>query len=159
MRKASSCIGRATTERKLESYDRFRNENDVDLDRDLFNISAEQSFFFVKKTLNNWKICSEREWKKRFEQACEDKSKAILESLLNDYEAKFRDFETKIRAANEEIVRLRSEKSDRDQVIKKAFMRGVCALNVEAMSVLLKDKTSMFADEHFSNGNLEYSFH
>ena len=32
------------------------------------------------------------------------------------------------------------EKTDHDEGVKKAFMRGVCALNMEAMGVLLKDE-------------------
>ena len=72
--------------------------------------------------------------------ACEKKSKAILERLVSDYEAKYRQLESKIRAAHDEIIRLRSERTDHDEVIRKAFLRGVCALNMEAMGVLLKDQ-------------------
>lgn len=37
------------------------------------------------------------------------------------------------------------EKSDNDEGVKKAFMRGVCALNMEAMGVLMKDEHELDA--------------
>ncbi len=75
----------------------------------------------------------EREWKKRFELACEKRSKAIV----NQYKLKYKQLELELLNANEEINRLRINKNQPDETLKKAFMRGVCALNMEAMSVLL----------------------
>lgn len=93
-----------------------------------------------RKALCCWKNFSEREWKKRFEIACEKKAKDVLIDLGNEYELKYKQLELQLLNAQEEIARLKVDKDDQDEAMKKAFMRGVCALNMEAMSVLLKDE-------------------
>ncbi|CAF4289099.1 unnamed protein product [Rotaria sp. Silwood2] len=93
-----------------------------------------------RKTLTTWKHLIEREWKKRFELACQKKSKTILYELSNRYEIKYKQLELQILNANEEIARLKIDKNLHDEPLKKAFMRGICALNMEAMSVLFKDE-------------------
>jgi len=59
--------------------------------------------------------------------------------LGQEYESKYKQLEEQLFNANEEIARLKSDQGDHDEELKKAFMRGVCALNMEAMSVLLKN--------------------
>lgn len=86
-----------------------------------------------------WRNYVEREWKKRFEIACEKKAKDVLIELGKEYELKYKQLELQLLNANDEIARLRVDKGEHDEALKKAFMRGVCALNMEAMSVLLKD--------------------
>lgn len=56
--------------------------------------------------------------------------------------------------ANEEIERLRIEKCDHDEALKKAFMRGVCALNMEAMSVLLKNENELDTTTSTNDGKI-----
>ena len=60
--------------------------------------------------------------------------------LGNEYELKYKQLELQLLNANEEIARLKVDKGEHDEGLKKAFMRGVCALNMEAMSVLLKNE-------------------
>ncbi|CAF3402941.1 unnamed protein product [Rotaria sp. Silwood1] len=96
-----------------------------------------------RKALINWKNVVEREWKKRFELACEKKAKDVLIELGNEYELKYKQLELQLLNANEEIARLRIDKGEHDEALKKAFMRGVCALNMEAMSVLLKNENEL----------------
>lgn len=98
---------------------------------------------FLQKALINWKTFTEVEWKKRFELACEKKAKDVLVQLGNEYELKYKQLELQLLNANEEIARLRADKSEHDEALKKAFMRGVCALNMEAMSVLLKNENEL----------------
>lgn len=88
----------------------------------------------------SWKTITEVGWKKRFELACEKKAKDVLVELGNEYELKYKQLELQLLNANEEIARLKVDKGDQDENVKKAFMRGVCALNMEAMSVLLKNQ-------------------
>ncbi|CAF2140971.1 unnamed protein product [Rotaria magnacalcarata] len=96
-----------------------------------------------RKALVNWKNTVDQEWKKRFENACEKKAKDVLIQLGNEYELKYKQLELELLTANEEIARLKIEKGDQDEALKKAFMRGVCALNMEAMSVLLKNENEL----------------
>ncbi|CAF1334199.1 unnamed protein product [Adineta steineri] len=96
-----------------------------------------------RKALTNWKHLVEQGWKKRFELACEKKAKNVLIELGNEYELKYKQLELQLLNANEEIARLKVDKGDHDEAMKKAFMRGVCALNMEAMSVLLKNENEL----------------
>ncbi|CAF3685966.1 unnamed protein product [Rotaria sp. Silwood1] len=93
-----------------------------------------------KKVLNNWKQLIEREWKKHFELIYKKKSKIILNELINRYEIKYKQLELQLLNANEEITQLKLNRNVHDETLKKSFMRGICALNMEAMSVLFKDR-------------------
>lgn len=42
-------------------------------------------------------------------------------------------------AAREEICDLHKQRDQYEEAMKKAFMRGVCALNLEAMTIFNKD--------------------
>ncbi|CAF1669211.1 unnamed protein product [Rotaria magnacalcarata] len=92
-----------------------------------------------RKALVNWKRLIEQEWRQRFELSCEKKIKSMLNKLRNEYETKYKQLELQLLNANEEIARLRTHRNVHDEPLKTAFMRGVCALNMEAMSVLFKD--------------------
>lgn len=103
-----------------------------------------------------WRNFTDREWKKRFESACEKKAKNVLIELGNEYELKYKQLELQLLNANEEIARLRVDRGEHDEGLKKAFMRGVCALNMEAMSVLLKNDNEL---ESTSTNNEEQPRH
>lgn len=52
-------------------------------------------------------------------------------------------------AAREEICDLHKQRDQYEEAMKKAFMRGVCALNLEAMTIFNKDdqKGIFFLDQ------------
>lgn len=70
----------------------------------------------------------------------EKKSETVLNELIQDYEMKYQDLQLKVLAAQNELTRLRTGHVDHDESVRQAFMRGVCALNMEAMGVLLKNE-------------------
>ncbi|CAF0893486.1 unnamed protein product [Didymodactylos carnosus] len=92
-----------------------------------------------RQAMLKWKQMTERQWKQRFETACEKKAKDICLEIGNDYELKCTQLELQLVQANDEIARLKQDRDTQDETMKKAFMRGVCALNLEAMSVFLKN--------------------
>ena len=111
-----------------------------------------------------WRNYVEHEWKKRFEVACEKKAKDVLIELGKEYELKYKQLELQLLNANEEIARLRVDKGEHDEGLKKAFMRGVCALNMEAMSVLLKndqdlENSSFNTDEQQPQSSRQHCHH
>ena len=111
-----------------------------------------------------WRNYVEREWKKRFEVACEKKAKDVLIELGKEYELKYKQLELQLLNANEVIARLRVDKGEHDETLKKAFMRGVCALNMEAMSVLLKndqdlENSSFNTDEQQPQSSRQHCHH
>ncbi|CAF1131095.1 unnamed protein product, partial [Didymodactylos carnosus] len=88
-----------------------------------------------------------QQWKQQFEVACEKKAKDVCLEIGNDYGLKYTQLELQLKQANEEIARLKQDRNIQDEPTKQAFMRGVCALNLEAMSVLLKN-TSDEGQQH-----------
>lgn len=53
-----------------------------------------------------------------------------------------------------EILRLHSEKEQYEDTMKKAFMRGVCALNLEAMTMFQGKDNRMDPGQYKSRPNL-----
>lgn len=87
----------------------------------------------------------EHEWKLKFKLECEKRSKALYNDFRKHYEIKYKQLELKLLNANEEITRLKSNKNQQHQPLKSAFLRGICALNMEAMGVLFRDDESDMA--------------
>jgi centrosomal protein POC5 len=76
--------------------------------------------------------------------SCQHRTRTIVDEFDRDNALRCHELETKVRHANDEIARLRHvDTIDHDDTIRKAFMRGVCALNMEAMNVLLKDESEL----------------
>jgi len=86
-----------------------------------------------------WQSVVESNWKDRIEKACQTKAQEVCMSLTNDYEAKLAAMSRALNAARDEVSRLHEERSRYEETMKKAFMRGVCALNMEAMT-MFQDK-------------------
>ena len=57
--------------------------------------------------------------------------------------------------ARAEIANLHSERDNYEETMKKAFMRGVCALNMEAMN-MFKEKANDEAGESSSENESQY---
>ncbi|KAK3094372.1 hypothetical protein FSP39_000914 [Pinctada imbricata] len=84
---------------------------------------------------NSWHSMIENKWKARVEKACQAKAQEICVQLTDEYEAKIRSLNESLQAARDEISRLHVERDKYEESMKKAFMRGVCALNLEAMTM------------------------
>ena len=52
-----------------------------------------------------------------------------------------------LEAANTEVAQLRKEREKYEETMKRAFMRGVCALNLEAMTMFREGTNEAQADE------------
>lgn len=61
--------------------------------------------------------------------------------------------------ARQEVHRLHEERDHYEEAMKKAFMRGVCALNLEAMTMFQEseDKTGTAAAGSLQNTPMKYS--
>lgn len=56
--------------------------------------------------------------------------------------------------ARQEVARMHSEREQYEETMKKAFMRGVCALNMEAMGMFRENGNEENLDPAFKeNGN------
>ncbi|KAM9391902.1 centrosomal protein POC5 [Pholidichthys leucotaenia] len=88
-----------------------------------------------KKVWMGWHSLIQKHWKVRVEQACQAKAEEVCTRLSAEYEAKLAEHCEAIEKAQAEIQRLRLEREQYEESMKKAFMRGVCALNMEALSM------------------------
>ncbi|KAI8493683.1 Centrosomal protein poc5 [Branchiostoma belcheri] len=82
-----------------------------------------------------WHGIIEAKWRQRVERACQAKAQEVCMQLTNDYEARISSLNEALEAARNEVSRLHGDRDQYEETMKKAFMRGVCALNMEAMSM------------------------
>lgn len=82
-----------------------------------------------------WRSVIESRWKQRVEKACQAKAQDVCVKLTEDYENRLQTATRELEVARNEIARLHAERDQYEETMKKAFMRGVCALNLEAMSM------------------------
>ncbi|KAJ8005729.1 hypothetical protein DPEC_G00120930 [Dallia pectoralis] len=88
-----------------------------------------------RKAWTGWHALVQGSWKDRVEKACRARAEEVCVRLSADYEDKIAEHVSAVEAAQAEISRLRAERERYEESMKKAFMRGVCALNMEALSM------------------------
>ncbi|XP_019956600.2 centrosomal protein POC5 [Paralichthys olivaceus] len=88
-----------------------------------------------KKVWFGWHALIQKHWKVKVERACRARAEEVCAQLSTEYEAKLAEHCEEIEKAQAEIQRLRLERERYEESMKKAFMRGVCALNMEALSM------------------------
>ncbi|XP_063695150.1 centrosomal protein POC5-like [Bolinopsis microptera] len=107
--------------------------------------------FYARKLMTrafrSWMSVQENKWKERVERACQNRAQEVCEKLTRDYEDKVAALQQQLGAACAEIASLRSDREQFEERMKKGFMRGVCALNLEAMT--------MFKEEESTKENVE----
>ncbi|NXH10452.1 POC5 protein, partial [Bucco capensis] len=89
----------------------------------------------MKKVWAAWRSLTEEKWKDKVAKACQLRAENVCVQLTNDYEAKIAELTATLEQTKAEILRLHSEREQYEDTMKKAFMRGVCALNLEAMTM------------------------
>ncbi|XP_074712099.1 centrosomal protein POC5 isoform X4 [Strix uralensis] len=106
-------------------------------DEEYANRIADRQFrtALMKKVWAAWRSLSEEKWKEKVAKACQSRAEDVCVQLTNDYEAKIAELTATLEQTKAEILRLHSEREQYEDTMKKAFMRGVCALNLEAMTM------------------------
>ncbi|XP_074984623.1 centrosomal protein POC5 isoform X3 [Caretta caretta] len=89
----------------------------------------------MKRVWAAWRSLSEARWKEKVAKACQSRAEEVCFQLSKDYEAKIAELNVNLEEAKADILRLHSEREQYEGTMKKAFMRGVCALNLEAMTM------------------------
>uniref|UniRef100_A0A8C2WT28 Centrosomal protein POC5 n=1 Tax=Cyclopterus lumpus TaxID=8103 RepID=A0A8C2WT28_CYCLU len=88
-----------------------------------------------KKVWLGWQSLIQKHWKVKVERACRARAEEVCTHLSAEYEAKLAEHCVAIEKAQAENQRLRLERERYEESMKKAFMRGVCALNMEALGM------------------------
>ncbi|XP_048045063.1 centrosomal protein POC5 [Megalobrama amblycephala] len=98
---------------------------------------AEQHYHLQlkRKVWAGWHSLIQNRWRERVERACCARAEDVCMQLSTDYEAKMAQHVEELQKAQAEIHRLHTERDRYEDSMKKAFMRGVCALNIEALSM------------------------
>nr|XP_044989766.1 centrosomal protein POC5 isoform X2 [Jaculus jaculus] len=110
----------------------------VRLRQDIYEGRLAEQYFqraLLKKVWRGWRSVVQRRWKEVVERACQARAEEVCIRISNDYEAKMAMLSEALENAKAEIQRLHQEKEHFEDSMKKAFMRGVCALNLEAMTI------------------------
>ncbi|NXG40803.1 POC5 protein, partial [Psilopogon haemacephalus] len=89
----------------------------------------------MKKVWAAWRSLSEEKWKEKVAKACQSRAEDVCVQLTNDYEAKIAELTAALEETKAEVLRMHSEREQFEGTMKKAFLRGVCALNMEAMTI------------------------
>ncbi|KAM6224329.1 centrosomal protein POC5 [Rhynchocyon petersi] len=108
----------------------------------------------LKKTWKAWRSTIQRQWKEVVERACQARAEEVCLQISSDYENRMALLCGALENAKAEIQRMQLEKEQFEDSMKKAFMRGVCALNLEAMTIFQnRNETGM---DGASNKREEY---
>ncbi|XP_022450363.1 centrosomal protein POC5 isoform X2 [Delphinapterus leucas] len=106
--------------------------------QDVYESKLADQYFqrtLLKKVWRGWRAIVQKQWKEVVERACQARAEEVCVQISNDYEAKVAVLSGALENAKAEIQRMQHEKEHFEDSMKKAFMRGVCALNLEAMTI------------------------
>ncbi|KAM9857886.1 centrosomal protein POC5 [Aulostomus maculatus] len=100
-------------------------------------LRAQQHYNFQlkRKVWLGWHSLIQKHWKVKVERACQSRAEEVCTRLSTEYESKLTQQCEALEKAHAEIQRLRLERERYEESMKKAFMRGVCALNIEALQM------------------------
>ncbi|XP_078253199.1 centrosomal protein POC5 isoform X2 [Rhinoraja longicauda] len=121
----------------MRSFTQWRLQHSEAKADDYACILAERHYNYclMRKACTAWKSVLQTEWKTRVEKACQARAEEVCIQLSRDYERNINATKEELECARAEVRRLLAEKDKSTDSMKKAFMRGVCALNLEAMSM------------------------
>ncbi|XP_061842514.1 centrosomal protein POC5 isoform X2 [Nerophis lumbriciformis] len=95
--------------------------------------------YLKRKMWLAWRAVAKKEWKIRVEQACRERAEDVCTRLAEEYEAKLNMLTLEHNEEREkmlaEIQRLQVDRERREVSMRKALMRGVCALNMETLQL------------------------
>ncbi|KAL6114328.1 poc5 [Pungitius sinensis] len=104
-----------------------------------------------KKVWLGWQSLIQKHWKVKVERSCRARAEEVCTRLSTEYEAKLAEHCEAIEKAQAEIQRLRLERERSEESMKKAFMRGVCALNMEALGMFQTTEGQPSVQEQHDN--------
>ncbi|XP_063309682.1 centrosomal protein POC5 [Pelobates fuscus] len=100
----------------------------------------------MKNMWRAWRSVGGSNWKDKVEKACRARAEEVCVDLSNDYESRITQLNLSLEDARAEVQRLNGEREQFEGSMKKAFMRGVCALNMEAMCMFQGKESQMDHD-------------
>lgn len=128
----------------------------IETSREVFTTKLAEKFYQLKmksKIFLNWHILLANKHKNKVEKACKKKAEEVCLDLAKQYEDKIKKLEEELQQANEQLSKFKEDMSKYEDNMRKALMRGVCALNLEAMSIFDGEKKPL--NSH-NDGKISY---
>jgi len=122
-------MSHALTQWKLKLIDERRQAFTMKL------ASQHHNRCLLKSAWASWRSVVESNWREKVEKACQRKAQEVCAQLSREMDEKINKINEELKASRAENLRLQNEKVSYEENMKKAFMRGVCALNLEAMTM------------------------
>ncbi|RUS73691.1 hypothetical protein EGW08_018553 [Elysia chlorotica] len=88
----------------------------------------------VQRVMRAWFGLIQTRWRTRVSKGCEEQARSVCGQLSQDYEDKIKCLNSTIAILEQKVSFLQQERGQYAEQVRKAFMRGVCALNMETMS-------------------------
>ena len=88
-----------------------------------------------RRVWNAWMSLTKQTARQKFEARVKEETRQKLETMEKECDARMLTLQSSLRNARGELESLRAERESHEEKVKAALMRGVCALNVETMSV------------------------
>eukprot|EP00048_Salpingoeca_helianthica_P011137 m.159905 g.159905 ORF g.159905 m.159905 type:complete len:549 (+) comp15185_c0_seq3:206-1852(+) len=98
----------------------------------------------MRNAFHTWRMSIVNNWRSRVERACQARAREVCEALTRDHEANTQALHETIRQQSAQIAVMQTQRAGFEDQMKRALMRGVCALNMEAMG--------MFGEESETSG-------
>eukprot|EP00486_Rosalina_sp_Unknown_P001160 CAMPEP_0201564606 /NCGR_PEP_ID=MMETSP0190_2-20130828/3050_1 /ASSEMBLY_ACC=CAM_ASM_000263 /TAXON_ID=37353 /ORGANISM="Rosalina sp." /LENGTH=356 /DNA_ID=CAMNT_0047981007 /DNA_START=30 /DNA_END=1100 /DNA_ORIENTATION=+ len=96
-----------------------------------------------------WKMKALQIHYQRYDEIWEKRLETVSKTIIQKYEMNINKLRDELLIRNDELNQLRNQRKEQQENMKRAFMRGVSALNLEAMSLFNTQKRvkSMIAQE------------
>ncbi|KAJ3197521.1 Centrosomal protein poc5 [Irineochytrium annulatum] len=98
----------------------------------------------MRKIVLGWQKATGATWRRATEKRIRLGAEKALAQLSSDYEKRLRDISSTLAKTESRLAASENENLRAHDEMKKALMRGVCALNMEAMSVFRESSPVMF---------------
>ncbi|XP_011405716.1 PREDICTED: centrosomal protein POC5-like [Amphimedon queenslandica] len=124
------------------SFSMWRGQHN-DEKREIFTSTLAVKHYNYKlkrKALQKWFGIIQNKWRERVQRACQVRAEEVCQKLKASHTKEIKTFEKLLEEREEELSRLYKERDSFEENLKKAFMRGVCALNKEAMTMFNKEQ-------------------
>ncbi|KAF6778431.1 hypothetical protein AHF37_02019 [Paragonimus kellicotti] len=93
----------------------------------------------LHRVFRAWKSTLEGSWKNRFMHKLKDEARTECERLTKEYQTKTQQLEDELKLARSEMENIRATQAEENTTLRMALMRGVCALNMETLSLFHKE--------------------
>ncbi|KAJ3173828.1 Centrosomal protein poc5 [Geranomyces variabilis] len=97
--------------------------------------STHHTRHLTRRILHAWKELAGTSWRKTVERRVKMEAEKAMEALASNYDKRIEQLDDKLADAHSRLHESERARAAQAEELKKAFMRGVCALNMEAMSM------------------------